>query len=847
MNIVTSKYKIFIFLFLTFSIFLYSCQPAKSPTEPENVAEPVQAENPSADAEFVIIDASAPVTWEFRGASLAGYWNDSYEQPNTYDLIDYMKESGVNTVAVIVSWYQDDMQANEIYAKFDKETPTDESLETLIDYIHAQGMAVMLKPHLEPLLNWEQNGSGWRGVIRPSEPEIWFQNYETFITHYVEIAQNQNVELFSIGTEMPSTTQGEKNQAHWIAMTEKIKQTYSGALLYSAHEYEVLGGHYETKGTEPFQFTPLPPSFWQPFNYAGTTVYYDLYDPNSLKDSNPEANTLIKGWYDNPSRNEEQRYLVEAITAWHETHGKPVIFSEIGYRSIDYAAYHPYNTSGANGKDLDANYNEDAQANAYESAFRVWGNLDWLAGAFWWQFSPLAASGRECGKDFVLNPAEEITYTPCGKAAGEVLHLWYDGAGEAPSAPPTYSPHLPDLLDLNTTTNKTIQRAWRTQSSGEINFSLDPDVQYGAQPQSLHVVSNIACANPRYGHLDYLFTTPQNFSDYNSLSFSVRAANKEDHGEVSIILVDMNGVEWQSTNWLAGEQWKEFRIALRPGADTLTNPWSHPVDFVVPTWFKFYDGHELPQTFDLDLSKIAGIRLKAATVDAECETNPHFEVWFGDLRLSEEKLAYEPLPVSLPIIDNFDFYENRTALIMSGNWESYASGVLAMDVVKNSVLGNQPALEIMTDLPCANERYAGVARRFLEPLDLSGYSALNLRVRGDGLNEPPYGGDFTVTLRDSANDQEEIWQNSRWISRAEGWIDITIQLQGTGQDNPWNRNDFAIPSWEKKFINDSVLDLSHIVAIEIQTGTSNAEDEAGNSICALHPQMWIWVDDILVQ
>ncbi len=844
-----SHYKKIALLFLVISVWLYSCQSSESPSQAEVADVPAQSADTSTAPEIAEIEITrAPVSWEFRGASLAGYWNDSYEQPNTYDLIDYMNASGVNTVAVIVSWYQDDMQSNQIYPRYDKETPTDESLETLIDYIHAQGMAVMLKPHLEPLHNWENKDIlGWRAVIRPSDRESWFASYEAFISHYISIAQAHQVELFSIGTEMSSTTKGPTDQEHWIDMAKRVKADYSGALLYSAHEYEILGGHYAVTGTDPFDFEPLPASFWEPFDYAGTTVYYDLYDAHNLKDPNPDSELLIEGWYDSPARSEDQRYLLEAFTAWQEMHGKPVIFSEIGYRSIDYAAFQPYTTEGSNADDLSANSNEEAQAHAYEAAFSVWGNVDWLAGAFWWQFSPHSASQRECGADFIPNPEEEITYTPCGKLAGEVLHLWYDGAGEAPSAPPAYTPHLPDLLDLSTTTNNIIQRAWRTQSSGEITFSLDTSVQYGELPQSLHVVSNIACATTRYGQLDYTFTTPQDFSDYNSLTFSIRAANEEDHGEVSIILIDKDGVEWQSTNWLSGDEWQEFRIALRPGADTPANPWSHPADFVVPTWFLFYDERPLPETYSLDLSRIAGIRLKAATVDSECQESPQLEVWFGDLRLSEEELAYEPLSVTLPVVDNFDLYENRTALIMSGNWESYASGILTMNVVANNATGNQPALEIMSYLPCADSRYAGITRRFLEPLDLSGYSTLSLRVRGDGINEAPYGGDFTVILRDSANNQEEIWQNSRWIGRAEGWIPIEIQLQGNGQADPWNRDDLAIPSWEEKLVNDGVLDLSQIVSIEIQTGTSNGEDDAGNKICDLYPKMSIWVDDIFVK
>ncbi len=858
------------FLLLSLSILLYGCQTTEAPVPPapEEAAEPVQVAEANADAEIILEKvATAPVKWEFRGASLAGYWNDSYAQPNTYDLVDYLKSSGVNTIALIVSWYQDDMQANKIYPEFDKKTPTDESLETLIDYIHAQGMEVMLKPHLEPRQNWEKDGKdGWRALIQPSDPTAWFESYEAFITHYVAIAAKHDVALFSIGTEMSSSTLGTDNQARWRAMAENIRKIYNGKLLYSAHEYEVFGGQYGIPNSEDIlKFERLPASFWEPFDYAGTTVYYDIGN-----DSEPVSNTetLFKSWYENPDRAEEQRELVAAFEEWQAEHGKPVIFAEIGYRSVDYAAFQPYTTQKSNrGKaynEIDG-YNAEAQANAYEAAFQVWGDKPWLAGAFWWQFSPLAASARECGADFKPEDATEITYTPCGKAADAVLYQWYNGTSGTPSIPPAYTPALPDLLTLNEIGETFLQRAWRAQTSGEITFNLDSSVQYDTNNQSLHIISNLPCPGidkdgkelPRYGQIDYTFSTPQDFSSYNSLWFSVKTANLEDHGEVSIVLVDKNGVEWQSTNWLAGNEWQEFQIALRQGADEPANPWQHPVDFVAPDWL-FTEENPAPDPLLLDFAEITALRLKATTVGNECDTNPELEVWFGDIHLSGEELAYEPLKVSLPLIDDFGTYENHASLIMSGNWSGNASGTVAFGVVTDNAARNQAALQIMSHLPCLIQeeidegkgRYVGVSRQFIEPLDLSGYDYISLMVRGDGLSGAPDGGAFSVVLRerDPETNQEEIWQHSMWISRNTGWKEIKIPLTGFGHKNPWDEDvvGFAVPNWEKEQIGDFQLDLSNIVAIEIQSSTANDNLKNGAPICSLYPQFWFWVDDIRV-
>ncbi len=102
--------------------------------------------------------AQPPVTWQYKGASLAGYWHDSYAQPNAFDTVDYLSGLGVSHVALIVSWYQADMQATEIFPRYDQETATDESLQAIIRYIHSQGMSVMLKPHIEPDQDWLAKG-----------------------------------------------------------------------------------------------------------------------------------------------------------------------------------------------------------------------------------------------------------------------------------------------------------------------------------------------------------------------------------------------------------------------------------------------------------------------------------------------------------------------------------------------------------------------------------------------------------------------------------------------------------------------------------------------------------------
>ena len=170
---------------------------------------------------------TAPVTWTMKGAAFPAYWHDSYAQPNAKDYVDYLIESGVNTIQIVPSWFQSNMTSHDIMSDTLK-SPTDESIETIIEYIHqqevdGQRIKVMLKIHLEPSQNRDGSPGGWRGVIEPDNPEAWFNSYEDFALHYAKLAQRLDVEYYVIGTEMASMVQSETNQDRWVEMADNVR------------------------------------------------------------------------------------------------------------------------------------------------------------------------------------------------------------------------------------------------------------------------------------------------------------------------------------------------------------------------------------------------------------------------------------------------------------------------------------------------------------------------------------------------------------------------------------------------------------------------------------------------
>ena len=90
--------------------------------------------------------------------------------------------------------------------------------------------------------------------------------------------------------------------------------------------------------------------------------------------------------------------------------GKPVMFTEYGYRSIDCAASKPWEAY------TDGNCNMQAQKNAYEALFQKFWGESWFEGGFFWKwFDDHTPTDIAMDKDF----------SPQNKPVVEVIKQWY--------------------------------------------------------------------------------------------------------------------------------------------------------------------------------------------------------------------------------------------------------------------------------------------------------------------------------------------------------------------------------------------------------------------------------------
>ncbi len=304
-----------------------------------------------------------------KGFSYAAWWNDTFLSEKSDASLENLKDTGTEWVSLVTTWYQNDEHSVDIEPDKDA-TPTDESIIHAINTIHSLGMKVMLKPHVD-LYNGE-----WRGEIQFDDEhhwQEWFKSYKNFICHYARLAEQQGVEQFCIGCELVKTTTREE----WFDVIKDVRKNYSGIITYAAD----WSNYYNV-------------TFWNYLDFVGIDAYFELTDKN-----NPTLEELMKAW-------KKWKPGIEEI---HNLTGKPIVFTEIGYRSIDGCNRDPWNWQRHGKIDL------NEQRDCYEAAFKMFYNEPWFYGFYWWMWWP----------DPSIGGANDDSYTPYKKPAEDIIKFYY--------------------------------------------------------------------------------------------------------------------------------------------------------------------------------------------------------------------------------------------------------------------------------------------------------------------------------------------------------------------------------------------------------------------------------------
>jgi hypothetical protein len=278
-----------------------------------------------------------------------------------------IKDLGANWVSLNFHALLDSAEGTAI-DRASERTPPDEDLVATIRAAKREGLRVMLFP---VVLIRDPDPEDWRGSLRPRDLGAWFAAYREFLLHYAGIAAAEDVEALSVGSEFCSL---ERHTEEWRRLVADVRSAFDGLLTYSAN-----WDHYDV------------PKFWDVLDVVGMSTYHRL-----TRSKEPSFFELVESW----------RKIRDRIAEWARLKGKRVLFTELGYPSLDGANEKPWNYLMANSIDL------AEQADCYRAFANVWRGEPFLQGVYfyeWW------------GEGGVL----DRSYTPRGKPAETVLRDYF--------------------------------------------------------------------------------------------------------------------------------------------------------------------------------------------------------------------------------------------------------------------------------------------------------------------------------------------------------------------------------------------------------------------------------------
>lgn len=326
---------------------------------------------------FLLMGLIARLSWE-RDLPEAGHKLNGVSLVNPHQPIDSAEMAAVRRVSanwVAIIPYAFSRQGEpEVYFNHERQWwgEREAGTEELIRLAQANGLRVMLKPHVWMHGHW----IGDFNLTNEADWQAWERAYDRYIFTFAHLAARLDVPLFCIGTEYKLAVQARPQ--YWSALPDRIREVYSGELVYAANWDE---------------YVSVP--FWEKLDYIGVDGYFPL-----VHTPNPSLEQLAAAWVP------VKRDLEEVAQQF----GRPILFTEFGYQSADGAAGNHWEV-----KHDSAFINEALQAKAYQALFSQLWQEPWFAGGFFWKWHFEERRHERRAADF----------TPQHKEAEQVILQWY--------------------------------------------------------------------------------------------------------------------------------------------------------------------------------------------------------------------------------------------------------------------------------------------------------------------------------------------------------------------------------------------------------------------------------------
>lgn len=318
-------------------------------------------------------------SFEYSNGAIRSVTYEARREPPVEDITN-LADLGASHVTLIPFGFQQSSSAMDI--RFNPEarwyTESDRGIQTISKWAREAGLDVIIKPHI-----WvgRYNGEGdWRDKISFDTEEdwaVWEASYMTFIMHYAELAQNVDASIFVIGTELAAVARTRPD--FWRSVSREVRSAFDGQLSYAANWWE----EYEHV------------AFWDELDYIGVQAYFPIYEGSER----PDLDMLVAGW---------ERHGDE-LAAISKKFNKPVLFTEIGYRSVAHAPARPWEWAPRRSEASDEVPDDAMQQDLYAAMFDAVWHQPWFAGAILWKWHA-STETRERPTDFSPQnkPAESL-------------------------------------------------------------------------------------------------------------------------------------------------------------------------------------------------------------------------------------------------------------------------------------------------------------------------------------------------------------------------------------------------------------------------------------------------------
>ncbi|WP_161849952.1 calcium-binding protein [Bradyrhizobium sp. CCBAU 051011] len=344
-------------------------------------------------------------TFDVQGFGALSEWNGQFSSASAKQAFQKIASLGSNSIELTARIWTQTGTSNSVFADPAK-TESDASLLAGFQAAHDAGLSVLFKAALSTL-----NGTRVSSLA-PADVADFFASYKAEIVHLATIAQAAGVETFAIGNEMSSLS-GAPYRGYWIDIIGAVRDVYHGELTYAAATDEA--SHV---------------SFWDQLDTIGVNTYPPLTASNA-----PTVQDLIDAWTEVPvnpyyAAAFDYKSPVDFLHSLATKYDKPLLMTEVGYRSVDGTAISPGSWTSNGTADV------QEQADAYNAFLQVWTahGGGWFKGVELWQWD-------------LNNQYSSTGYSVMGKPAEAVVSQYFHGGGAVPDLAITGSA-VADLIDL---------------------------------------------------------------------------------------------------------------------------------------------------------------------------------------------------------------------------------------------------------------------------------------------------------------------------------------------------------------------------------------------------------------